>query len=530
MVQGQNNVTLTRAVLKCIKRYDIQNAKQELQDCDALVDPELVEALVHLTDALEIYRPHLPNYLFYDMEHRPVMEWEVDDENLEDLGSPTSTELRRKQTEAALSDLLTESNMGSFHERTMIQGIPTETSPESRSVSPADRGLNDTNSSKVFNRPGPMSFNLSPTNSMLSSISSASSARHPPSTTVAAKKLSANPLSRQQTEVVNPEENAEGDSRPSVLSMTRTLSMKRKTNSSPSSPILPASYVGRISIGVLQFDLPKSFEDGMQLHHQLQRKLLSFTDKISTATTSTHASVHNMIGDTVFMTWNATHRVASPESKAVKCLLQLMSAAKAEGIRAHGAVGTGSSFCYYTMMGSQLVPAVHAPWKCRVTSCLELASKFDTLIVDEKTASTAAFTHELRGVDELTYIVPHVSSGGRCTTPSATVGEEHDLVELHSPTSPNFFDKSDTVALVKFIAYEAVAERKAADQDEWMYQLQQMEQNSDNDKVTMALQAINRGDNKKALAYLADIHDSEVATASLVVRLAARAKHGTPHS
>ncbi len=171
------------------------------------------------------------------------------------------------------------------------------------------------------------------------------------------------------------------------------MSMRVGTGSLP-------TFVGKITMAQLNFS-------SISLRPKQSGLLPRLVDAIYQQATACHGSVHSMVGDTLLLSWNATHRVAHGEAKAARFLFHVHAAMKDYGVSAAGAACTGPAACeQVTASTGQLAFLIHCRWKDALQTLALLAARAHSVLLDDQTNSVASYDFETRAVDQLSYIAP----------------------------------------------------------------------------------------------------------------------------
>ena len=527
--QARYSASLTRQLLRTIRRYDTEKALTLLTEAKSSPDSDtdLISGFENLIHALEEYRPHLPSYLFLEMEAAESKDGKIIDWDISSISSGDGTAEDDQENSGSGSDRRKMATIR--NEESASAGSPSRNSQLSSIVTSSDNqdasGRSDLfvesvagmefsgNSARKASLPAEdgaanMSPNV-PTFPLIPVFGASviqSGRRNSGSQTgqsAMSETQSRNPL--VSNTMTSPNTTMGPSGRPlsglpphlrvrSAMTMAKSIKATAVGNG--------ASFIGRISVAIFRFTALLDKESGIP---SLERRLNNFCTQISDFATQHHATVHHLIGDTVLMTWNATHRVACPEVKASKCFVDLEAAATSCGMKSCGAIATGSSLCYYAKMGNQIMPAAHLPWRGRLYSAMDFASRYSTVIVDDKTASNITHALDIRAVERLTYFVGNnqtIIGGGDFSQSKELSGNEGEKERIAA-----------------FTAFELVGNRPEAKADEWMYQLRDLENESENETVTKAHYALVNGETEKARSLLKAIAGSPVFKAPLVQRL-----------
>jgi hypothetical protein len=212
--------------------------------------------------------------------------------------------------------------------------------------------------------------------------------------------------------------------------------------------------------------------EGLQ---QRSQSVTNFVDRVHEWAAVTSASLHSFVGDTLHVSWNATHKVVQPEAKAARFMARVVAAnGEGTGVAATGAASTGKAACQFSGSGRVQALTISMPWQRAQRQAVTFAAHHNTVVMDAVTAKNAAFSVESRGVDIV------------------AVPGDPAAVEVH----------------------EVVGERKV-EPGEWMYVL---EKESPNDVVTAALRLAVDGRCGEAIESLESV-DSEAVLPPMVARL-----------
>jgi hypothetical protein len=249
----------------------------------------------------------------------------------------------------------------------------------------------------------------------------------------------------------------------------------------------PDTFVAKISYALVDVCVARK-RDGMQMN--------CFVDRVHALAAATHGSLHGFVGDTVQISWNATHRAVMTETKAARFLCGLQTDAGGDGVVVAGAAHTGEARC--VMAGGAKARAFTAsmPWREALFASHRFATQHRAFVVDEVTEAAGAMTFETRGVE---------------------------VIAVPAPAQINERDTSECPTLTT--VYQLVAE-KVHDDDEWMYALAKGTEGNPNRAVTEALRCCEAGAFVDAIAKLDGLPDSAsaVAAAPLVQHLRRRAE------
>jgi hypothetical protein len=243
---------------------------------------------------------------------------------------------------------------------------------------------------------------------------------------------------------------------------------------------------------------------GKQPHHSITFASLDFGGVAAGAVTkfvdlthewaaACHGSLHSFVGDTLQVSWNATHSVAQPEAKAARFMAKVVTANAdphtASEVAIYGAAFTGRATCEFSGTGRVQALTISMPWRDTLRRCAAFAVTHKTVVVDGATAHASAFAVETRGIDVLR----------RLEDPSSGLADDGKMAdEVH----------------------EVVAERFADAEDEWMYAMQRAS-GTGNDAVTEALRLARAGAVGDAIEKLDGISGA-AREAPLVARLRAQ--------
>jgi hypothetical protein len=251
----------------------------------------------------------------------------------------------------------------------------------------------------------------------------------------------------------------------------------------------PDTFVGKISYALVDVCVERK-RDGWQMNR--------FVDRVHALAAATHGSLHGFVGDTVQISWNATHRAVMTETKAARFLCGLQADAGGDGLVVAGAAHTGDARCI--MAGGAKAQAFTAsmPWREALFASHRFATQHRAFVVDEVTEAACAMTFETRGVE---------------------------VIQLPAPAQMNRKQRDTTECSTLATIFELVSE-KMQDDDEWMYALAKGTDGNPNRAVTEALRCCEVGAFANAIAKLDGVAETaaEVAAAPLVQHLRRRAE------
>jgi hypothetical protein len=205
------------------------------------------------------------------------------------------------------------------------------------------------------------------------------------------------------------------------------------------------------------------------------RAVSNFVDHVHEWAAATSASLHSFVGDTVHVSWNATHNVIQPEAKAARFMTRVVAANKDDtGVAATGAATSGKAACQFSGSGRVQALTISLPWQRTQRQVIAFAAHHNTVVMDAATAKHATFAVESRAVDVV------------------GIPDDQGKAEVH----------------------EVVSERKV-EHGEWMYVL---EKESPNDVVTAALRLAVDGRCGEAIEALETLGEDMV-QAPMVARL-----------
>ena len=217
--------------------------------------------------------------------------------------------------------------------------------------------------------------------------------------------------------------------------------------------------------------------------------LTSVVNTVYKMANETKASVHSMLGDTVQLTWNATHSIALAEAKGALFLSGLKKglterSAAADGIEIEtppslvvaGTVCSGMATVHsITSATHQLAMIVEASWFPALHGCFDLAKRHGTLLMDERTACGANLSIESCAVEKLHYLP--TSAGAAMTTDPGALPQAYSFLyhhPLHGEEETQA-EGSQSFSLV----YQILDEKERDEGLEWMYQLDAAETTND---------------------------------------------------
>jgi hypothetical protein len=228
---------------------------------------------------------------------------------------------------------------------------------------------------------------------------------------------------------------------------------------------------------------------------------------ISTALGSA-GTVHSFVGDTIVLSWNATHRVPSAEIKAVQSCLGLKLKLPDTIGTITGAIACGPAAVHFPSVLQQKVPLIHGKWIDRLETMEKLAAKYSTLLIDYETFSQAQYFIQAHAVARLENAAILLQSFSEIGPETRSVSIDVPSAALHDPSlNTSGLISSDTTLFEVISTKEAKEQGQGAASSEWMYQLKEMESGSWSNRITKAFNLLERGENAEALAILQQLPD-----------------------
>ena len=268
-----------------------------------------------------------------------------------------------------------------------------------------------------------------------------------------------------------------GSRSPQPMPLKRAQSVAERTHLSYS------RYVGRIAYALI--DLNPEPQPELTPVNWRQR----LVDNIYTSAQMSKASIHSLVGGIAVVTWNATHRVAQPEVKAVNFSSAIRQLFPKVSIAIFAGDADCESLATSTKQQTLLISTswIHALW-----NMFHVARAYNTCVINSTLFDESKFAANAIPVDILHY-QRSFSEGFppppavACNGSRLVVGDVKRLSDSPPPTA----DTSKT-----FI-YELIGEIKRED-DEWLYQIGQEDKrdlpDSESSLLRKALQAVDEGD------------------------------------
>jgi len=202
----------------------------------------------------------------------------------------------------------------------------------------------------------------------------------------------------------------------------------------------------------------------------------------------TYGAVHSFVGDRLIVSWNAASRVANPQAKSARFLLQLAASATdgqlGAGTTVTGAACSGPAYAHVAGLASQraLVVVPRGHWRDALDALRAEAAARGTLLCDERTRREAEHAVVLRATAAV--VLPEIV---RKKPPPVVVAppgtaEANDGTNEGSNTTPEAKEMSpatpaiadDTPREVRVAGYALVALCDDGG-EEWMYVLKNRE-------------------------------------------------------
>ena len=479
-------VRISREIVDLLRRYDTEGVSTALQsafaDTQTKVDPELLHSFKAMNANLEKYKPHLPNYMF-------VMDSDGSDADAGDDGGE--------------GDLEQISNVDSGTMRAKVEEEDDE----------GDIILNESDEIQTLDMSGTLRVR-SPT---------------------ATKFIASTPNSATRPRQLSlPSE--DGDNGDCTSSKLLSPTFKGKVCYALVDLVLqqPASQLaqsGSLSGSLTVVDLNQSAKSGSeaiidesmnnsQQYYARSTQLIvaDVINHLHSIAQATKASIHNVVGDTAILSWNATHRVPQPEVKAIRFLHQLTSSVGAKA-SISAAAFSGQAHCFaMTTLTKQHALIVRAKWLSTLRAAFTRARELQTTLVDSAICSTSTHAYECRAVDAVS-MSPIGSTkaaqwrrslhGQLFTSPAAVVGGHASPLPGRQASHVTSSNEKKAPDLRWSMLYEVVSEISHAE-DEWMYQLDRQESKtaaSDSLLTTRALFAALKGDLGSAREVLRTVEE-----------------------
>ena len=193
----------------------------------------------------------------------------------------------------------------------------------------------------------------------------------------------------------------------------------------------------------------------------------TFVDALSVVAASTQASIHSMIGDTVQLTWNATHRTAHPEMRAARTLCRLAKIASSLHRSFAGAIFTGSALCTtIRTSNSQRNLLIHSDWLPALHSLFKFAQQHATVVCDGTTHAAASLVIDAFGADVLYYNLSGATTGPSSIAEAPAFLTERLIAGLAG--APSLFDVNST-SQRSVPVFELLGEKRCPEDDEALY-------------------------------------------------------------
>ena len=262
-------------------------------------------------------------------------------------------------------------------------------------------------------------------------------------------------------------------------SSSRVSSVERTSNSAKGSNVMKRdgslhrtatgdkmTFEGNVAVALI--DCRACFADG---ETAAASNIVAFVNAIYTVAKTTHASIHNLAGDTAMLSWNATHRISRPQAHAALFLAKLKAATAAlPGFRLCAAATVHRAVCHHVVSSTkQQALLIEQADSAALYTCFELAKAYSTVLVSEGIQSASQYEVESQPVELLSYERGKPNSGSLV------------LEDLHVSL------KSASDAKSTFTVYE-VLKLHQHEENEWMYQVAATEEEntSISNKVTKA--------------------------------------------
>jgi hypothetical protein len=350
MASAATASTVARNVANHLATYDTDTAKQILADfAQEDADPDLVFAFYAIVENLEMYRPHLPNWIMqaHDEERALLLKSserkqapdpfnfagrQVLSPTSEDLDVSTSAgkarRLRRHRDKMASRDL----------------DLEMDIRVESVSNSPDDESLT------------PPQVSITPQ-----------------------RRMSLNGRLQGGT--------------PSGSHNPRTPVVSALLSAAGQKP-----YLGKATFALVHIDLKLSVTDMMT--QSFDPIMEHVCDRLHDVASNTHAAIHAIVGDTVFMSWNAVQRSAAHEVKAAKAFAQLAYWSGHASATVAGVAMTDTIRCHHYGQKQKLFGA-HLPFRNAMWAVAMYAREREALLVDEHSYRSASAEVEMFPADIL---------------------------------------------------------------------------------------------------------------------------------
>ena len=390
-------IEVAKTVCQMLRDYDVDGVTTVLEQQTLGADPQLVHELVELNSNLQRYRPFLPNFLFLAPEpgsdsgvsfSMPMPEGAnglvAEGGRLPHLSGSTGN-LTGREADASQTSAISAVNPLISFPSPVHQ---TAQSPIGRSSIGQGTTIHFT--------PQALSLHIHRRDSDLSSLTFQSNVSTP-------SNIMASISDRDQIGADLPINAPNLRTRRFSGSVRRHSSLpdgSRLMETIDSKKVSGAQFVGVISYALIDFTAIAI--SGIDAH------VVDFTEAVYAIAEEAKASVHSMHGDTVQVSWNATHRVIQPAVKAVQFLLRLAHHAQDNGYKIAGAIWSGPATCFYVNSANKHQALLTSlPWMEALSAMFSIARRYSTLLVDESTFNATSMNFEYRGVDQVHFYRTH---------------------------------------------------------------------------------------------------------------------------